>query len=355
MSLGIFSDPGQDQNVTNALQPYRDSLQAFTMRTIADVAENICNPFIGVIDPTCPGTPAQSAVGGGACLLVAQSMLHDIPDGDFAIQNIGGCRAPISSGNFTYGDAYTVLPFGDTMVTLKMTGAQVKNVLEDAVNNFLNTTLGGGGGSYPVAAGLRWDLDYTADYGNRFTNVELNSRLNGTWGPLDLGATYKVVTNDYVATPKDGYLTFGEINKADPTAYTNTYVVDAQALIDYAEFVGTLVDPPIEEYSTQKLTLSDGTVYNLTSSAGGPVSTFSPASGPTATGAPAPNPTAPTSNPGPSATRNPVPGPNPSTSKPAAAPTPSASAPANTPHSSAQVSSELFVLLITTFTFCNML
>jgi hypothetical protein len=73
---------------------------------------------------------------------------------------------------------------------------------------------------------------------------------------------YSVVTNDFVATPRDGYYTFGEINKANDTEFFNTYVLYAQSFIDFVKDVKVLNDPPLEQYSTQKITFSNGTSYS---------------------------------------------------------------------------------------------
>src|SRR5439155_11051880 len=45
------------------------------------------------------------------------------------LQNIGGIRATISAGPITWGDIFEVLPFQNTLITLKLTGAQLKKVL----------------------------------------------------------------------------------------------------------------------------------------------------------------------------------------------------------------------------------
>jgi 5'-nucleotidase / UDP-sugar diphosphatase len=57
---------------------------------------------------------------------------------------------------------FEILPFANTLVKFNMTGAQIKSVLEDSVNFFLNEIIGGGTGSYPYAAGLRWAVNYSA-------------------------------------------------------------------------------------------------------------------------------------------------------------------------------------------------
>ena len=59
--------------------------------------------------------------------------------------------------DYTLGDAYTLLPFNKTIVELSMTGQEIKNVLEDALDYALSPD--GSTGAYPYAAGLRWDVD----------------------------------------------------------------------------------------------------------------------------------------------------------------------------------------------------
>jgi 5'-nucleotidase / UDP-sugar diphosphatase len=262
MNSGLFSDIAPDVNVANALKPFRDQLVTIQNEQIAVAAENLCHSRGGGAgDANCPGKTIRTAVGGGVCHLVAQSFLYNVQYADVAIQNAGGCRASITSGPFTYGNAFTILPFSNTLVTLVMTGDQIRRVLEDSVFFFLNA--GGGGGAYPFGAGLRWHLDYTSPPGSRFSDIQVNKRLTDTWKPIDLTASYTVVTNNFIATPRDGYTAFGEIDKSDATKYVDTYKVYAQSLVDYAQFLGTLRDPPASEYSTIRLKIVNGTVYNL--------------------------------------------------------------------------------------------
>jgi hypothetical protein len=90
----------------------------------------------------------------------------------------------------------------------------------------------------------------------------VNRRLEEEWEPLDLQAVYNVVTNNFIATPRDGYLTFEEIDQTSD-AYVDTFVLYTQSLIDYASDLGTLEEPEIDEYSTQVLTLVNGTTIDI--------------------------------------------------------------------------------------------
>ena len=119
--------------------------------------------------------------------------------------------------------------------------------------------LAGGAGSYPFAAGLRYDIDYTQTFGERILNLEYNIRLEGSWATLDLEDTqtvYTVVTNSFIASGRDGYFTFSELGNGIDTF--NEY---GQSFVNYVRFLETVEEPPLSEYSTQSITLLDGTVH----------------------------------------------------------------------------------------------
>jgi 5'-nucleotidase/UDP-sugar diphosphatase len=127
-----------------------------------------------------------------------------------AIQNIGGIRAPISKGKITWGNVFEVLPFQNTMITLKMTGAQVKKTLERG----LVPTIG-----VVSLSGLRVQFDMRRMPGDRVVSAFLT---DGT--PLEDGKLYSVVTNDFVLIGGDG---FTEFQKGADIVDTGTYLRDA--------------------------------------------------------------------------------------------------------------------------------
>lgn len=144
-----------------------------------------------------------------------------------------------------------------------MTGEQIRLTLEDAFNFFLDPDLGGGSGSYPIGAGLRWHVDYTMPFGERVTNIEMLSTEDVEWEALDLSGTYEVVSNSFVAGGRDGYFQFGMIMDDSPELYVDTYVEYAQSLVNYVREQKLIIDPPISSYSTQVLVLEDGTTIDL--------------------------------------------------------------------------------------------
>ena len=87
----------------------------------------------------------------------------------------------LKSHSRSYGNVFTILPFTNVLVTLKVTGDQLRRVMEDALNNILDPKLGGTVGSYPFAAGLRWSVDFTKPYHYRYANIDVNKRLSDKW------------------------------------------------------------------------------------------------------------------------------------------------------------------------------
>lgn len=153
----------------------------------------------------------------------------------------------ILQGNFTINDAYTLLPFSNTMVNIVMTGEQIKNVLEDAIDFYLDPS--GSWGAYPRASGLRFDVDEGQEKGSRVTNLEVNPKLAAEWESIDVSTSYTVVTNNFIATPRDGYYEFGNIGEE---LKVDTYLEYAQSFIEYAKSVESLhsVDPNLASTQT---------------------------------------------------------------------------------------------------------
>lgn len=193
--------------------------------------------------------------------LVAQAFLAQTKRADVAIQNGGGARANIPQGKFTVAGATKVLPFNNTMVNLQMTGAQVKQVLNESVDKayaeYVDNSAKGSDGAYPYAAGIRYDVDFNRPAGGRVHNVEVKAKGDGTWSALSDDRELIVVTNDYIAGGKDGYLTFGEVS-ADKSKYENTLKLYTETFIDYVRNLsanGQQITPVSEEdRSTQTFT-----------------------------------------------------------------------------------------------------
>jgi 5'-nucleotidase/UDP-sugar diphosphatase len=138
-----------------------------------------------------------------------------------AIHNVGGIRARISKGRITWGSAFEVLPFQNTMVTMKLTGAQLKKTLERG----LVSTVG-----MVAVSGLNVQFDRTAAPGKEIVSAVL---LDGA--PLDDGKLYSVTTNDFILAGGDGFTEFGK-----GTDIMDTGILLRDVLVDYIKGRRTL-------------------------------------------------------------------------------------------------------------------
>ncbi|WP_155391438.1 bifunctional metallophosphatase/5'-nucleotidase [Catellatospora paridis] len=122
-----------------------------------------------------------------------------------ALMNPGGIRAAITyanspggeaAGQVTYGEAFTVQPFNNLVVTQSLTGAQLDAVLEQqfAGHAGQNTTK-----ILQISAGFSYSYDSTLPLGSRVSGLT----LNGT--PIDPAASYQVTTNDFLANGGDNF------------------------------------------------------------------------------------------------------------------------------------------------------
>src|SRR5207249_8634571 len=109
-----------------------------------------------------------------------------------ALQNSGGLRADLPEGAVTRGDIYEVMPFDNTMVTMALTGAQVRRALEEGLR----------GGRVTQVSGLRYTFDSSRPEMQRVVTL-----LDGAGAPLDSTRTWKVVVNNFMAGGGDDYAT----------------------------------------------------------------------------------------------------------------------------------------------------
>jgi 5'-nucleotidase len=102
------------------------------------------------------------------------------------------------------GDVYTFLPFGNSVVTRNVSGAQLWAALENGVSQLSPTTCNGADGRFPQISGFRFSFSCSAPAGNRVVAVALD---DGT--PIAADSTsYSLATNDFVNAGGDSYTVF---------------------------------------------------------------------------------------------------------------------------------------------------
>ncbi|MCI8761283.1 MAG: LysM peptidoglycan-binding domain-containing protein, partial [Oscillospiraceae bacterium] len=132
---------------------------------------------------------------------------------DAAITNGGGIRATIEAGDITKKDVNTVLPFGNTLSIVKVTGTELLEALE-ASTYCTPTAIGG----FPQVSGIEFTVDTEQEFdegdlypGSTYHKPASVKRVTiQTVGgkEFDPEATYAIATNDFLAAGGDTYYAF---------------------------------------------------------------------------------------------------------------------------------------------------
>jgi 5'-nucleotidase len=141
---------------------------------------------------------------------------------------------PAESLAITFGQIYAVQPFFNTLVTTTLTGAQIKAVLEQGVDDEGPRQL------LAPSAGFSYHFDPSRPAGERITRMTLDGK------PVAPQAEYRVTTNSFLAGGKDGFTVF--LDGSDPVSGEG----DLDALEDWIGGV------PLRELPQEERVIEDG-------------------------------------------------------------------------------------------------
>lgn len=144
---------------------------------------------------------------------------------DFAVINGGGIRANLAKGPITLGDAISVLPFGNVMSQISVTGRQVWDMFEfslrtdvqDVLDHNGLPKLGSNGGFLHVSDTIRIHYDSTKEASTRVLGIDIYDAEQDRLIPIDLEKTYYMATNDFLAAGGDGYSMLGGPREEGPS------------------------------------------------------------------------------------------------------------------------------------------
>ena len=192
---------------------------------------------------TPPGADRGVESSAGNLVADAQAWATSFNGAQVAFMNPGGVRSDLTyaqsgtegDGVVTYGEAFTFQPFGNNLVTIPMTGAQIVSVLREQCQPT--------GSSRPflalgVSDGFTYTLGKTIVGGNctavSITDVKLNGKA------LDPAGTYWVTVNNFLADGGDNFATFKQVAESERLPGG----VDLQALTDYLSTFAPVAPPP---------------------------------------------------------------------------------------------------------------
>lgn len=180
----------------------RADVADYVARYVKDAQALIQRP-VGRISGPAARASGESAMGGPLGNLIADSQLEATrgAGAQIAFTNPFGIRAPIdpgAGGEVTFGQVYAALPFNNSLVTMTLTGAQVRAVIEEGLDD------NGDQQVLAPSAGLRFSFDMRRPSGSRVVSLTLGGK------PIDPAASYRVTVVNFLAEGGDGFTTFAK-------------------------------------------------------------------------------------------------------------------------------------------------
>lgn len=209
-----LKDKADDAEAAKALLKYSGKIdETFGKEIGATLEVDLPNPRSrGEEGPTDSVRANETALGN----LVTDGMLEKAKEYDaktvIALQNGGGIRNHLNKGPVTVGAVIEVLPFGNTLSLVTLTGAEIKNTLEHSVRNSPNEE-----GGFLHMSGMKMTFDSSKKPGERVQTMQV--KMNGEYVNIEMDQEYVVTTNAFTARGGDGFELLGE-------AYEKGRVVD---------------------------------------------------------------------------------------------------------------------------------
>ena len=179
----------------------KPEVATYVKRYVDDVARETARPAGHLSGPAVKTEGDGSWRGGPLGYLIADSQLGATRKlgAQVGFTNPFGVRTslvPASDGTVTFGQLYAVQPFNNDLVVQTMTGAQIKAVIEEGLDEqFTQQVLA-------PSANLRYSYDMRRPAGNRVVSLMLDGK------PLVPTAKYRVATNSFLSEGGDFYTEF---------------------------------------------------------------------------------------------------------------------------------------------------
>jgi 5'-nucleotidase/UDP-sugar diphosphatase len=206
----------------------------------------IMNVYVGETEEDLDGENVRKAETNLGDLVA--DIMRGVSGADAAIINGGGIRTSIRKGSIKTKDIYSVLPFDNYIVSIKLTGRQIQEALEYGFSGIEEDA-----GRFPQVSGLKITYSPSAPKGSRIRELLIEG------GPVDPLKEYRVATNDFMAAGGDGYKAFGEairsskdfeviggMMKGEKVAYSDAGRWIRDVVIDYIRARGKIA-PRVED------------------------------------------------------------------------------------------------------------
>jgi 2',3'-cyclic-nucleotide 2'-phosphodiesterase (5'-nucleotidase family) len=169
-------------------------------------------------------------------------IMRMVSGADVAIINGGGIRTSLRKGALKVKDIYSVLPFDNYIVSIRLTGKQIKEALEYGLSGIEEEA-----GRFPQVSGMKITYGLASPKESRIKEILIKGK------PIDPEMEYQVATNDFMAAGGDGYKVFGEairsskdfevvggMMKGEKVVYNDAGRWIRDVVIDYIKKKGTI-------------------------------------------------------------------------------------------------------------------
>ena len=230
-------DLPRDQRVADVVQQYVTAAAPLANQIIGRVTQDILNAANAL------GEIPSGDVIADAQLVATQPA--NLGGAQVAFMNPGGVRGGATNGflftpsgaeapgEVTYGEAFTIQPFGNSLVTKTMTGAQIHLLLEQ---QFVGC---GGQGTQrilQISAGFSYVRNASAAVcADKVSGITLNGQ------PLDAATPYRVTMNNFLASGGDGFTLFNQ----GTNALGGAQDIDALVAYFHSLLPGAVPNPPV--------------------------------------------------------------------------------------------------------------
>ena len=196
-NVAVTRDVPKDADVSEIVEKYSTLAKPLTQKVIGSITADISKT---------PSNSGESALGD----VIADTQLYSARQEGavVAFMNPGGIRTDLiykaseseGPGNVTYGEAFSVQPFGNSIFAVNLTGSQIDELLEKQFDNpspGINSIL-------QVSRGFNYTWNRSAPSGQK---VDINSiKINGK--SIDPKGSYRIAANGFLADGGDNFTVF---------------------------------------------------------------------------------------------------------------------------------------------------
>ncbi len=208
-AIPVTAEIAEDPAIAASVKGYEDKLDAELGQTIGETAV--------ALDARQVSSRSQETNLGN---FIADAYRNRVKS-DVALINGGSIRSntTYNPGPLTRKDVYTILPFGNPVVKVEISGKKLKAALENSVSHLGQEEAG----RFPQVSGLKFTYDPAKPVGSRVTSVLINNQ------PLNDNKNYTLATTSYLVEGGDDYRM---LQGAKPIIGVESAPLDADVVLD---------------------------------------------------------------------------------------------------------------------------